>query len=155
VTRAPAISRLQQSKTDCAPEHLWRWAQFIAHCSQESTASSTLGRRASVYLQLCHISASCPPVYPYNITMFGEVCKTYFLEVKIYILWYIHPLLDNDRETNNETMVVARQRPIEQQQRVFSSRSGRQQSKAIIEELFETVCVWISDSAILTYSYDL
>jgi hypothetical protein len=26
-------------------------------------------------------------------------------------LWHIDPLLDNDRETNNETMTVARQRP--------------------------------------------
>jgi hypothetical protein len=32
---------------------------------------------------------------------------------KIYrkILWHIDPLLGNDRETNNETTAVARQRP--------------------------------------------
>jgi hypothetical protein len=28
-----------------------------------------------------------------------------------YILWHIDPLLGNDRETNNNTMTVARQRP--------------------------------------------
>jgi hypothetical protein len=27
------------------------------------------------------------------------------------ILWHIDPLIDNDRETNNETMTVAKQRP--------------------------------------------
>jgi hypothetical protein len=28
-----------------------------------------------------------------------------------YILWHVEPFLGNDRETNNETMTVARQRP--------------------------------------------
>jgi hypothetical protein len=27
----------------------------------------------------------------------------------LYILWHIDPLLGNDRETNNETMVIAMQ----------------------------------------------
>jgi hypothetical protein len=71
--------------------------------------------------------------------MFGEVCKSHLLVVKTYTMWYIHPMLGNGLETNNETPVVARQRPIQQQQRVFSTRSARQQRKAVIEKLFGTV----------------
>jgi hypothetical protein len=41
------------------------------------------------------------------------------LHSRIYILWRTDPLLDNDREINNETTAVARQHPARNNGRTF------------------------------------
>jgi hypothetical protein len=51
-------------------------------------------------------------------------------------LWHEDPLLDNDRETNNYTTVVTRQKPISSNKvKVFSARAAPIAARLTIEEL--------------------
>jgi hypothetical protein len=46
--------------------------------------------------------------------------------VAIYIMWHVDPLLGNDREMDDRTVAVARQRPANNRGIVFSARSPKQ-----------------------------
>jgi 3-deoxy-D-arabino-heptulosonate 7-phosphate (DAHP) synthase class II len=49
-----------------------------------------------------------------NKIIFQNICSRKLLYVQNKILWHIDPLLGNDHETNNKTMAVDKQWPVQQ-----------------------------------------